>query len=246
MRNGFRLGGIELGAVVEVVGEGFLGGLVLFCPAGPHVELGLGWPPGRVDEGEDFIDPGQEGGPFEGPGRGGVGWLGWWTLWLGRRARRSQGRFGIRELSGEGVVLPGPFSDQRPQGSVGGEDAVVTVPVDAGRGEDRGQAVQELESGETEGGAARRIGPRQEIAEHVLGFVGLQEVAADHVAEDPFSHRVLQALEELMGEGGGFVEARAGFWIGRILIRVILDPMEEPIHDAQVVVVVRLPDPEDK
>jgi hypothetical protein len=36
-----------------------------------------------------------------------------------------------------------------------------------------------------------------------------------------------------VGEGGGFVEAEAGFWIGRILIRVILDPLEEPVHDAQ-------------
>ena len=37
-----------------------------------------------------------------------------------------------------------------------------------------------------------------------------------------------------MGEGGGFVEAEAGFWIGWVLIRVILDLMEEPIHHAQV------------
>jgi len=28
-------------------------------------------------------------------------------------------------------------------------------------------------------------------AKHVLGFVGLQEAVAGHVAEDPFSHRVL-------------------------------------------------------
>jgi hypothetical protein len=35
-----------------------------------------------------------------------------------------------------------------------------------------------------------------------------------------------------VGEGGGFVEAEAGFWIGRILIRVILDPLEEPVGNA--------------
>jgi len=33
IRLGFRLGGIELGRLVEVVGEGFLGGLLWF-PAG--------------------------------------------------------------------------------------------------------------------------------------------------------------------------------------------------------------------
>jgi hypothetical protein len=45
---------------------------------------------------------------------------------------------------------------------------------------------------------------------------------------------VVAPLIQLVGEGGGFVEAEAGFWIGRILIRVILDPMEEPIYDAQM------------
>ena len=44
LRNGFGLGGIEAGGLVEVVREGFLGGL--FClltvgPHGPHVELSL-------------------------------------------------------------------------------------------------------------------------------------------------------------------------------------------------------------
>jgi hypothetical protein len=43
---------------------------------------------------------------------------------------------------------------------------------------------------------------------------------------------VLEALEELGGEGGGFVEAEAGFRIGWILIGVILDPLEEPVDHA--------------
>ena len=51
-------------------------------------------------------------------------------------------------------------------------------------------------------------------AEHVLGLVGLQEAEAAEVAEDPTSHGVLKALQELVGEGGGFVEAEAGFRIG--------------------------------
>jgi len=45
------------------------------------------------------------------------------------------------ELSGEGVVLLGPGRDQGPQRCVGGENAVVAVTVDAGRGENLGQAV---------------------------------------------------------------------------------------------------------
>jgi hypothetical protein len=119
---------------------------------------------------------------------------------------------------------------------------MVAVAVDAGWGEDAGQAVQKLESREAEAGAAAGVRFRQEIedlvgavvdevkafegkrpsgtitnqafesfpvggldtdagveaepttvipCEHVLGFVGLQEAVTDHVAEDPFSHRVL-------------------------------------------------------
>lgn len=49
-RQWFRLGGIERGALIEVVGERFLGGLFLFPPPGCHGELGLGWPPCRMEE----------------------------------------------------------------------------------------------------------------------------------------------------------------------------------------------------
>ena len=52
-RHGFRLGlgRIELGRLVEVVGEGSLGGLFCFPTGAPHVELGLGRPPGKMEEG---------------------------------------------------------------------------------------------------------------------------------------------------------------------------------------------------
>ena len=53
--------------------------------------------------------------------------------------------------------------------------------------------------------------------------------------QDPGADRVLETLQEFGGEGGGFVEAEAGFWMGRILNRVTLDLLEEPIHDADVV-----------
>ena len=42
-------------------------------------------------------------------------------------------------LSGAGVVLLGPSRDQRSQRSIGGEDAMVAVPVDSGWGKERGE-----------------------------------------------------------------------------------------------------------
>lgn len=55
-RNGLGVGGIELGGLVEVVGEGLLDGLVVIPTVGPdgshgsHGELGLGRAPGRMEE----------------------------------------------------------------------------------------------------------------------------------------------------------------------------------------------------
>jgi hypothetical protein len=75
--------------------------------------------------------------------------------------------------------------------------------------------------------------------EHVFGVVGLQEAAAAKVAEDPGAKGVLETLQELVGEGGGFVETDLGFRIGWVSIRIILawtDRLEEPVHDAYMVV----------
>ena len=72
--------------------------------------------------------------------------------------------------------------------------------------------------------------------QRILGVVGLQEAVAAEMPQDPGADGVLEALRQLVGEGGGFVEAEAGFRMGRVLIRVILDPMEEPVHDAEVIV----------
>ena len=58
------------------------------------------------------------------------------------------------------------------------------------------------------------------------------------MAEDSFSDGVLETLQQFAGEGGGFVETEEGSRFGWVRIRVILDPLEEPVHDAQVVVVV--------
>jgi len=49
--NGLGLGGIELGALIEVVGEGVLGDVVSHPTAGPHSELSLVRCPGRMEEG---------------------------------------------------------------------------------------------------------------------------------------------------------------------------------------------------
>jgi hypothetical protein len=99
-------------------------------------------------------------------------------------------------VSGEGVVVVGPFGDQGPQGRIGGEDAAV-LP-----------------------------------GQHILGLVGFQKAVAGKVAKRPPPDPVLEALKEFVGEGCGFVETEAGFWIGRILIRVIRDPLEKPVHEA--------------
>lgn len=50
--------------------------------------------------------------------------------------------------------------------------------------------------------------------------------------QHPLSHGVLWVLEELGGEGGGFVKADLGSRIGWVLIRNTLRPLEEPVHDS--------------
>ena len=60
------------------------------------------------------------------------------------------------------------------------------------------------------------------------------------VAEHSPSDGVLEALQELGRKDGGLVEAEGGFRIGWILIRVILDLLEEPVHDDEMVVKVRV------
>lgn len=166
---------------------------------------------------------------------------------------------------------------------------MVSVAMDAGWREDRGQAVQELEGGEAQGGAAGQVRFRQDVedlvgaagdevepfegkrrpgtiadqpfqagpvgsfdtdagveaepttvipVEHALGIVGLKEAVTAKVAQDPFSDCVLEVLQDLGGESGGFVEAEVGFWMGGTRIRVILDPLEESVHYAQMEMVV--------
>ncbi len=56
-------------------------------------------------------------------------------------------------------------------------------------------------------------------------------------------NRVEAALEEAVVEGGGFVEAELGVRAGGGGVRVLrggLDLLEEPVHDAKVIVVVRI------
>ena len=209
--NRLGLGWIELGALVEVVGKGFLGGLVCMPTVGPHGELRLGWAPGRMgqrgrggladvgedlgdglglgeerderegfpaggtDQGEDLVDASQKRGPPGGPGGGGIRCGRPCPVWLGSRGRggRRERKRGAGELSGQGIVRPGPFGDEGSQGSVRGEDAVVAMAVNAGRRKDLGQPVQELESGEAQRGAAGRVWLRQKV-ENLVGTVADQ------------------------------------------------------------------------
>ncbi len=166
---------------------------------------------------------------------------------------------------------------------------MITVAVDAGRGEEGGKAVQKLQGREPEGGAAGGIGLLQKVEDlvgaaadeveavegegapravaneafeagtvggldadagveaeptavvpgkHVLGLVGFQEDVAGEVAEHPFSDGVLEAFQELGGEGGGFVEAEAGGWVLGSLVRI--DAFEDPGYHTKVVVKMRV------
>ena len=74
--------------------------------------------------------------------------------------------------------------------------------------------------------------------EHVFCFVGLQEVVASELTKDPLSDRVLEAFQELGGEGGGFVKAEAVGW--GFGVPVWIDPLEDAVHHAKVEVVVRI------
>ena len=103
------------------------------------------------------------------------------------------------------------------------------------------QPFQALPVGGLDADASIKTEPAAVIpAEHVLSVVGFQEAVAAKVAEDPASDRVLETLQKLMGEGGGFVEAEVGFWMGETRIRVSLDLLEEPVHYAQMEMVVRI------
>jgi hypothetical protein len=165
------------------------------------------------------------------------------------------------------------------------------MAMDARWREDRGEAIQELEGGEAQRGAAGQVRFRQDVEdlvgaaadevkpfegkrrpgaipnepleafpigsldtdagveaepttvipiEHVLSVVGLKEAVTAKVAQDPFSDCVLEVLQELGGESGGFVEAEVGFWMGGTRIRVIVDPLKESVHYAQMEMVVRI------
>jgi hypothetical protein len=103
------------------------------------------------------------------------------------------------------------------------------------------QALEPLTVGGLDANASIQTEPSAVIPrQHVFGVVGLQEAVALKMPEDPGVDRVLEALQQLAGEGGGFVEAEAGFRIGRILNRVTLYLPEEPVHDAEVIVKVRI------
>ncbi len=158
--------------------------------------------------------------------------------------------------------------------------------VDVGWGKQVGEAVQKLQGGQAERGAAGGIGGGKDVeqlvgasthevepfqgergpgtipdqtfearavggleadapvqaepaavthGEHVGGLVGFQEAVTTKVTRDPLSDRVLEALQELGCESGGFVEAEAGGW--GFGVPVWLDPLEDAVHHAEVKVI---------
>jgi hypothetical protein len=104
-----------------------------------------------------------------------------------------------------------------------------------------GQGVVLLGLGRDEGSQGR-IGSKDIVlpGQHVLGLMGFQQAVTAEVAEDPFSDGVLEVLHEFGAEGSGLVEVEARCRIGRVLIRILLDPLEEAVDHAQVVMEMRI------
>jgi hypothetical protein len=171
VRGGFRLGGIELGGLIEVAREGFLSDLFCFDYTEAHVELSLGRPPGGMKErrGGGLTDVG------ENPGN----------------------RLRVSEERDEGEGGPAGGADQREDlvdsgqkcGPRGGSGAacggwlrfrVLGLGRRGRRGQghrewespngilDGGETIQELEGREAERGAAREIRGREDV-EHLVG-----------------------------------------------------------------------------
>jgi hypothetical protein len=63
---------------------------------------------------------------------------------------------------------------------------------------------------------------------------------AGRVAEHSLPDRVLETLQELVAEGCGFVKPEDLGLERWILARLTLEPLEEPVHDAEVIVKVRI------
>ena len=103
-----------------------------------HVRAALG-----AAEGEDLVDAGEELGPAgagAGAGEGCGGLL--VGLYGGLLAGSSRGAFfGI----GRAGVVAAEDDDRGPEPCVGGEDAVVSVAVDPGRGDQTGERFEKLE-----------------------------------------------------------------------------------------------------
>jgi len=69
--------------------------------------------------------------------------------------------------------------------------------------------------------------------EHIFSLVGFQKVMAPKVSQHPFSHGVPEALQQLVVEGFGFVEAKVGCGTRRVLIRLLLDLLEQVIDQVR-------------
>ena len=76
--------------------------------------------------------------------------------------------------------------------------------------------------------------------EHILSLVGLQEAVAATMPQNSGTDGVLETFEKLRGESGSFVEREAGGGIGGIQTCISLSPLEEPVHDAEMEVIVRV------
>ena len=72
--------------------------------------------------------------------------------------------------------------------------------------------------------------------EHVLGGMGFQQAVAAKVTKDPLADGVLEAIQELGRETGGFVEAEAtGLGFG---VLIHFGDLEQAVHHTEVEMIV--------
>jgi len=110
-----------------------------------------------AEEGKHLVDPGEEHGPADPSGAGAPRRFG-----IGRCAL-GFGGWGRRQLR------PADGDGGRSGSCVGGEHAMVSVAVHPGRGNEPGDALEELEGREQDLGASVGRGPREAIEEPGLG-----------------------------------------------------------------------------
>ena len=163
-------------------------------------------------------------------GRGGAlsgGWGGGLSGWgedLGQAVQELEGR------QAERGAAPGIGSRQEIEDLVGAVvDEMKSVEGEGGPRTITNEPPESGAVGSLDADAPIQAEPTPVIpSEHVLSLMGLQEAVATEMPQDPGPDRVLEALQEFAGEGGGLAEVEAGFRSSWVRIRVIVDLSKSP------------------